>query len=234
MLRVALGLLILVAGCYDFRSLSTEYKDVDGGAGDLALVFPATCSNMVKDSTESDVDCGGLCGPTCPGGRACGSNRDCQGNVCQSKVCITPMGTCTDGARNSAETDVDCGGAVCPKCGNGKVCLFNGDCESGRCSSGKLCVPFNTFTCSDAITCAAACGDAPCRQACGAKINSPSGPTRWSEMSTCLDEACKTANMGPCDKANPGFPGTCDTCRAKAATTGGACFIKTNVCKSDQ
>ena len=39
----------------------------------------------------------------------------------------------------STETDVDCGGPICPKCDLGKKCKLNSDCISNRCRS-KVCM----------------------------------------------------------------------------------------------
>jgi len=51
-------------------------------------------------------------------------------------------GSCTDKAQNGAETDVDCGGGTCSKCGAGLKCNINDDCRSGSCASGKCADPF--------------------------------------------------------------------------------------------
>ena len=52
-------------------------------------------------------------------------------------------GTCTDKVQSDLETDVDCGGGTCPKCGAGLKCKTNDDCRSGTCeSSGKCTDPF--------------------------------------------------------------------------------------------
>jgi hypothetical protein len=53
-----------------------------------------------------------------------------------------PAGTCTDKKQNNLETDVDCGGGECPKCGAGKKCEADGDCSSGSCVSKKCADPF--------------------------------------------------------------------------------------------
>ncbi|MCS6901366.1 MAG: hypothetical protein RMJ98_17110, partial [Myxococcales bacterium] len=50
-------------------------------------------------------------------------------------VCAAP--TCSDTVKNGSETDVDCGGPICPKCGLGKNCDGNGDCISNQCVGGK-------------------------------------------------------------------------------------------------
>ena len=47
--------------------------------------------------------------------------------------------TCTDGTKNGAETDVDCGGGTCPDCVDGKICSINGDCTGNNCVTGTCC-----------------------------------------------------------------------------------------------
>jgi len=43
--------------------------------------------------------------------------------------------------RRLQETDVDCGGGTCPKCGVGKVCGGGGDCGTGYCAMSLCAVP---------------------------------------------------------------------------------------------
>ncbi|MDQ2653812.1 MAG: hypothetical protein M3Z20_12320 [Chloroflexota bacterium] len=61
----------------------------------------------------------------------------CAGGTCQGGPCGPP--TCTDGARNGSESDVDCGGS-CPRCANGKRCGSRDDCASAVCTGG-ICAP---------------------------------------------------------------------------------------------
>lgn len=42
-------------------------------------------------------------------------------------------GICGDRAMNLGETDIDCGGPYCPKCGPGKHCMQDSDCTSDIC-----------------------------------------------------------------------------------------------------
>jgi hypothetical protein len=42
---------------------------------------------------------------------------------------------CRDGVKNGSETDVDCGGGTCPRCGAGQICNSRDDCATGRCVS---------------------------------------------------------------------------------------------------
>jgi hypothetical protein len=46
--------------------------------------------------------------------------------------------TCSDRLKNGTETDIDCGGGLCPGCGGGKGCLTASDCRSAVCTKG-LC-----------------------------------------------------------------------------------------------
>lgn len=45
-------------------------------------------------------------------------------------------GTCNDSMMNGAETDVDCGGADCGACAEGRMCGMNVDCTSQSCVAG--------------------------------------------------------------------------------------------------
>lgn len=57
-------------------------------------------------------------------------------------VCVPAVdsgGTCSDGVRNGAETDIDCGGGSCGPCADGSSCSTGPDCVSGLCTGG-VCV----------------------------------------------------------------------------------------------
>ncbi|MBU4283968.1 MAG: thrombospondin type 3 repeat-containing protein, partial [Nanoarchaeota archaeon] len=99
---------------------------------------PTSCSNLIKNSDETDVDCGGSC-PRCGLNKNCLVNDDCYSDFCnQNKKCAIP--TCSDKIKNSDETDVDCGGS-CKKCDNDKKCKKDSDCESEKCDSNlKICI----------------------------------------------------------------------------------------------
>jgi hypothetical protein len=62
-----------------------------------------------------------------------------------------PPPSCTNGTRDGAETDVDCGGP-CAKCAFGRTCLAPADCKSG--------------SCADALCACAALDDCPSGQSC--------------------------------------------------------------------
>jgi hypothetical protein len=52
-------------------------------------------------------------------------------------LAVEAGGTCTDDTQNNAETDVDCGGGTCGKCGSGMKCNADSDCRTGACTVGK-------------------------------------------------------------------------------------------------
>src|SRR6185312_5053600 len=91
----------------------------DGGTGDVCdgngNCSASHCTDGVKDSDESDVDCGGSCSTKCADFQKCNSGTDCTNKVCSGAdggegTCAAP--TCGDHVQNGNETDVDCGGTA--------------------------------------------------------------------------------------------------------------------------
>ncbi len=70
-----------------------------------------------------DEDCYlGICYPICGDGEDC----DDSDAVCESDVGRVP--SCDDGLQSGAQTDVDCGGPVCPPCDDGEGGEEDDDC----------------------------------------------------------------------------------------------------------
>ena len=67
-----------------------------------------SCFNRVKDGDETDIDCGGSCGP-CPSCFDGIMDNDETGIDCGGS-CL-PCPTCFDGVMNGGEIGIDCGGA---------------------------------------------------------------------------------------------------------------------------
>ena len=108
--------------------------------------------NDVQDGVETDVDCGGPAPSKCPIGSSCSENSDCETQLCDAtvKVCReeTREEICSDGGRGAAESDIDCGGlctSIGLKCGDGRECTTDNDCQSTLCALGT-CV-----SCTDQI-----------------------------------------------------------------------------------
>jgi hypothetical protein len=92
-------------------------------------VFPY-CNDGLKDTLESDVDCGSPICPPCDVGQACNDDFNCASRVCEGEVCTQ---SCTDAVKNGSESDIDCGGS-CPPCGPYQRCNSSADCAGGTCA----------------------------------------------------------------------------------------------------
>jgi hypothetical protein len=178
-----------------------------------APVQAASCTDQLKNDNETDVDCGGDCGP-CGDGLGCVLDGDCKSAKCGGDHhCAAP--SCTDGIKNGDETDVDCGGACPAKCDLGKTCGVNGDCK------GEHCVALACVECVEPTTCPGS--DTECQtRTCNANqcgvTNTPTN-TRLSEQTAgdCKVRVCdgnggiSTANDNK-DVPVDGNPCTEDRC----------------------
>jgi hypothetical protein len=131
----------------------------DAGAGKLTCQ-PATAQDGVKNSTETDVDCGGHFlmdgsvnpasdgAPTCAATKACVLKTDCQSDVCTAGICQSPAAN--DTVQNDSETDVDCGGGFlaggavnsasdgAKPCADTLKCVLGTDCVNLVCATGSV------------------------------------------------------------------------------------------------
>jgi hypothetical protein len=116
---------------------------VAGYCGSVTFVCDQTsCTDGIRDGSETGVDCGGSCGP-CAVGQSCGGPADCASGYCNidRNVCVTNQ--CQDGIRETNETDIDCGGYCGPSCGIGKACQVGArDCNESNCYNGFCAAPF--------------------------------------------------------------------------------------------
>ena len=93
-------------------SLSGDFMCWNDSAGAVSLPAAATapvslggsCSDGVKNGTETDVDCGGGC-PACVIGKGCTLNTDCISAKCDTGtgLCVSPCPT----AANGSDCDAD-------------------------------------------------------------------------------------------------------------------------------
>ena len=126
---------------------------------------PETCSDKLKNQGETDVDCGGGICPKCNDTRTCKNASDCLSNRCNNNTCarrcltvltstitsclISAPETCNDKIKNQDETDVDCGGGICPRCNNTRICKNAFDCLSNTCKNNtcaRKCLIFLNFS----------------------------------------------------------------------------------------
>jgi hypothetical protein len=79
-----------------------------------------TCTDGLKNGSETDVDCGGSCSTKCANGKICASGSDCSSSYCGPNGLCAAAPSCSDGVQNGTETGIDCGGS-CPACPSGCV-----------------------------------------------------------------------------------------------------------------
>jgi MYXO-CTERM domain-containing protein len=96
-----------------------------------------SCTDTVKNGSETDVDCGGPSCPACKVSQGCAVGTDCETGVCNTTLtpAVCSAASCSDGVKNGDETDVDCGGATCNRCDESKGCSVNTDCLSTLCET---------------------------------------------------------------------------------------------------
>lgn len=115
------------------------------GAGTCIANQAESCGRYVCEDASS-------CFVGCTDDSACST-----GNVCAGGECAPP--SCTDGVKTAPETDIDCGGAACPKCRGSRTCAGNSDCQSGTCASGLCTTPTYTWRTSSFGSCGgSSCG----------------------------------------------------------------------------
>lgn len=134
---------------------------------------PTTCA-------ASGKTCGSLsdgCGATLNCG-TCGAGDFCSGGVCG----------CANGFKSGSETDVDCGGNACAKCGSGLKCLAGSDCSSGFCADGVCCDKACSGTCEG-------CTSAKTGQTTGQCANITNNTDPDNECPNTVASSCGTSGM---------------------------------------
>jgi len=110
-----------------------------GGSRIAAAIPPLpTCTDGIKNGSESGVDCGGSC-PPCATGQDCTSRNDCAGALCSGGMCetctLSPADTCGTGCF-CGDPPLEIGGPpVCVKStGSGT------SCQTSACPPGTICI----------------------------------------------------------------------------------------------
>ena len=194
--------------------LTSEVEESDGITVDTSLK-PSSCSNNMKDGSETDIDCGGPCDQCLPG-KTCNENIDCISEYCDENG-ICAAATCDDGVKQgvNGETDIDCGGSNCEDCEDGKTCNENSDCASEFCSFG-ICKEANS--CEDGrlsgsesdVDCGGACPTTcPQGKHCGVEDDCVGGLScikSVCKLCTSDDPDCGTVTPGDRDTDGDGLP----------------------------
>jgi hypothetical protein len=98
------------------------------------MYLQPTCTDQIRNGNETDVDCGGSCGP-CAFDQRCAAAADCESEHCADGRCA-PL-PCQNGVQDGTETDVDCGGPTCHPCAGGRHCRVATDCANQRCDAAS-------------------------------------------------------------------------------------------------
>ena len=131
-IRLHDGLIIFTESCSDMVQNQME-EDVDCGGPNCADC--PTCSDEVKNQDEEDIDCGGSSCDPCPTCSDKVKNGDEEDIDCGGSNCDA-CPSCTDGIKNQDEEDIDCGGAcdVCPCKNKLTRQQCNGKFKNGKCN----------------------------------------------------------------------------------------------------
>jgi formylglycine-generating enzyme required for sulfatase activity len=83
--------------CVDGKTCITNTDCVGGwctpnDAGTGSVCITPTCTDKIKDGTETDVDCGGPTCFKCTIGKACGGGLDCTSGNCANNACACQAG----------------------------------------------------------------------------------------------------------------------------------------------
>ncbi len=193
----------------------TRASDCQSGLCDSGVCAPMpTCSDHAINGDETDLDCGGGTFPTRPVRGTCVRASDCESGLCKAGVCAMPSAdpTCSDKAKNGAETDLDCGGATCDPCAVDKRCSTGADCVTLVCVT--VCQPPG---CSDKVRngdesdkdCGGSCSGCDVGLVCktGADCKSLSCSNGHCVANTCSDKIKNGSETGlDCGGSGNGCP----------------------------
>lgn len=121
---------VLAAGCGDNRRPPASDAGVDTGVGDLTPRSDGGGEGEAGEVARAD----GMAGDLAEAGSADAAGEG-QGDGAGGEV----GPSCSDGVLDGDEVDVDCGGA-CGRCAIGRACRAGGDCASGACNAGHICI----------------------------------------------------------------------------------------------
>ncbi|MBI4951647.1 MAG: lamin tail domain-containing protein [Myxococcales bacterium] len=182
------------------------------------------CTDAVCCASACDTPCvscalaglEGTCSPIPDGtdpANECAGNDTCNGaGQCR----------CQDGQPNGSETAPDCGGGVCPACGNGLGCAAPSDCQSGVCTGNLCAVPSCTDSVKNGLETGIDCGGG-CPTGC--PVGSPCNGGADCDSGVCTASTCAAAVCGDgtrggaeaCDDSNTvSFDGCTSTCAFEA------------------
>lgn len=175
---------------------------------DKNQIAASVCIDGLTSSSETGVDCGGIC-PPCSAGQSCAEGKDCESGVCNQQICQVAI--CDDSLRNGDETDIDCGGVCSRRCGIDEGCDTAHDCDSGVCA--VTCQP---PSCTDHarngtetdVDCGGDCKTCDNGRACKAATDCSDG---LCKESLCVSRGCRDGVKNG-DETDVDCGGSCNPC----------------------
>jgi hypothetical protein len=181
------------------------------------------CANGTQDGTETDLDCGGTCPVGCKKDQNCNSDKDCDPAFACSETSLTCKPRCSNGQKDTAETDLDCGGICGKTCSPGNQCKANADCagKNAICNPNGICAELG---CWDGVQnfqeTDTDCGGKQCKP-CG--VGMTCSKNKDCQSAVCTDGLC---DGDPCKDGwlSPGEPGVdCGPACGKTCPLGSVC-----------
>ena len=200
-----------------------------------------SCTDLTQNGDETDVDCGGATCAKCADKKKCKAATDCLSGVCDAVTSLCAAASCTDKVQNGDESDVDCGGATCPACGDAKKCKNSSDCSSGVCLNNSCQKPSCTDKTHNGDETDVDCGGAVCakcadKKMCKAAADCLSGVCD-AISGKCAAPSCtdKVQNGGETDVDCGGSCPACadgKKCSKGADCSSGVCDAASGLCKA--
>lgn len=114
------------AGTTDGAVAAPEAGCPAEGCNTTPVLPSPTCTDGIRNASETGIDCGGSCPLKCSGD-PCESGSECKSGSCASKLCTAA------GVRS-------CGEGKAP-CVDGETCVSDGDCASDYCRASTCMAP---------------------------------------------------------------------------------------------
>jgi hypothetical protein len=201
------------SGAEDTSTSGTE----DTGTSSGSDVNPPSCADAIQNGTETDIDCGGDCGPCALGG-TCEELSDCAEGECIDGVCACPSGGCNPP----------------PNCFDGSlVCDANATCIPSRVEMFCACNEGYTgdgITCTDTDECLSGlidCGpNSTCENTDGGYTCACDAGFVPDSAGVCVDALDCDLGAAVCDAnatCTAGSSGSFCVCNVGFAGDGGAC-----------
>jgi hypothetical protein len=169
--------------------------------------FPVCSFKVIAAGTGAKLVCKNGTAGTCPAGGSTTTSSTSTTTVTfgtsststssstttstSSSTSSTAPATCVDGIQNQDETDIDCGGTICPTCTPGDSCLVGTDSDSSV-STGLIC---QAATCTDGVQNGSET-DIDCGGSCPADCSLGQGCNISADcISTCSGGVCRCATQ---------------------------------------